>query len=116
MRNFIIPGVLDIAEVNGSLAPGQGYKFFTGPGTKHLDLSLTRHIHFKVCATLPAPAEASNLFNHANDLNTIHSVHNATSQRNDASCSPFNLRDASPNRGFEDVCLSTRCDGPRGPS
>lgn len=112
MRNFIISGVLteatgrpytgvlDTAEVNFSLVPGQGYNSFTGPGTNDFDLSLTRDIHFKERYTLRLRAEAFDLMNHANYLDTVNNVQYATSQRNDSSGNPTNIWDATPNPGF----------------
>ncbi len=112
MRNFIISGVLtvatgrpytgvlDTAEVNFSLVPGQGYNSFTGPGTNDFDLSLTRDIHFKERYTLRLRAEAFDLMNHANYLDTVNNVQFTTSQRNESSGNPINIWDASPNPGF----------------
>jgi hypothetical protein len=112
MRNFIVSavlteatgrpytGVLDTAQVNFSLVPGQGYNSFTGPGTNDFDLSLTRDIHLRERYTLRLRAEAFDLFNHANYLDTVNNVQYATSQRNDTSGSPINVWDAISNPGF----------------
>jgi len=112
MRNFIVSGVLteatgrpytgvlDVAQVNFSLVPGQGYSSFTGPGTTDFDLSLTRDIHFREHYILRLRAEAFDLFNHANNLGTVNNVQYTTTQRNDNSGNPTNVWDATSNHGF----------------
>ena len=112
MRNFIVSGVLteatgrpytgvlDTAQVNFSLVPGQGYNSFTGPGTNDFDLSLARDIRFKERYTLRLRAEVFDLSNHANYLDIVNNVQYATSQRNDPAGDPTNIWDATPNPGF----------------
>ena len=112
MRNFNISGVLteatgrpytgvlDTAQVNFSLVPGQGYNSFTGPGTSDFDLSLTRDIHLGERYILRLRAEAFDLFNHANYLETVNQVQYTTTQRNDPIGNATNVWDAAVNPSF----------------
>jgi hypothetical protein len=125
MRKFVFSGVLteasgrpytgvfDTSEVNFSVVPGQGYNSFTGPGTSDLDLSMSRDFHFSERYVLRLRAEAFDVLNHPNYLDTVNNVQFTTEQQNDNTGNPTNVWVATPNPSFGKPLATFPQDGSR---
>ncbi|HWZ42410.1 MAG TPA: TonB-dependent receptor [Candidatus Saccharimonadales bacterium] len=93
--------VFDLAEVNFSLVPGEGFNSFRDAGVRDVDLRIARAFKVNERVALRFAAESFNVLNHANfQQGIVNNVQYNLTQRTDSMGNGLDLWDAATNPAF----------------